>query len=130
DALRVLLNSDQSLTVEAVEHFVRSVQEIPPITEVEVKQTELSEFDSLLDDSDMELSNEFSQGCEDASERAVEAVAAAGDSGQLRSACSSGGEGDAQLRAIPTGVDDAGERASTRAADRASAARLEAAAGQ
>ena len=130
DALRVLLNREQELTAQAVEQFVRSNEQAPAITEVEVEQTDLSEFDSLLDELDMEVCDEFSQGCENALERTVAAVASAGVSGVLRGVGSPGGQGDAELRTVPAGVDEAGERTSTGAADRTPSAGLEAPAGE
>jgi hypothetical protein len=47
-ALRVLLSSDEPLTADAVEKLVRSGQELPPLTEVNVEAVDLTAYDVLL----------------------------------------------------------------------------------
>jgi hypothetical protein len=47
-ALRVLLCSDEPLTAEAAQRLVRSGQELPPVTEVNVEPVDLAAYDVLL----------------------------------------------------------------------------------
>ena len=47
-ALRVLLSGDQPLSADAVETLVRSGQELPPVTEVNVELVDLTAYDVLL----------------------------------------------------------------------------------
>lgn len=48
DALRVLLEKEQSITVEAVASMVRSEEQIIPATEIRINDIDLSSYDALL----------------------------------------------------------------------------------
>ncbi len=62
EALRVLLDRDETLTAESVEQFVAAGQEPPAVTDVTVEETDLSSFDELF--ADKEVCDGFEQGCE------------------------------------------------------------------
>ena len=48
DVLRVLLGNEEPLTPKAVKTMVRSVQEIPPVTDIVVAPVDLTAYDQLL----------------------------------------------------------------------------------
>ena len=48
DALRVLLNQEESIDARVVKAMVLSGQEIPPVTDILVDAVDLSAYDQLL----------------------------------------------------------------------------------
>ena len=48
DALRMLLDSRQAVSVRAVKDLLKSGQKVPPTHEVEVSEVNLSNYDALL----------------------------------------------------------------------------------
>lgn len=62
DALRVLLDRDQAVSLVAVEEFLQGEQEAPPPTDVTVAAVDLSSFDELF--TDKEVWHGYGHGCE------------------------------------------------------------------
>lgn len=95
DALRLLIEREQTITFEAVEAIVRRADEIPSATDVEVEEADLSAFDCLLDMEDDDEIHERDD-CR-AADVATEGIALADLSGAVRGIGPPGGGGDAQL---------------------------------
>jgi len=49
DALRALIDQEQSITLEAIEAMVRSDEQMPSVTEVAIPKVDLAAYDALLD---------------------------------------------------------------------------------
>jgi hypothetical protein len=54
DALRILIDAEQSITAKTVEALVKSGQTPPPVTEVEIDAVDLGLYDGLLDGFELE----------------------------------------------------------------------------
>jgi hypothetical protein len=62
EALRTLLMSDRSVTLEAVEELVKRAEKVPAVTDVTVEDVNLLDFDDLL--LHKEVWDGFQGGCE------------------------------------------------------------------
>lgn len=76
-ALTDLLAQDQAISFEGVEALVLSPREPTSMVEVDVKEADLSAFDELLDDKEVD----HDAGCEDGTDRWLEGIAPADVSG-------------------------------------------------
>jgi hypothetical protein len=81
DALRVLLDRQEAITVEAVRAFVVGEQEAPAATAVRVAEVDLQLFDALL--SDKEAWDGGQHGCARAADWALAGIASAGVPGEF-----------------------------------------------
>ena len=81
EALRMLLDREETLTVESVEEFVAAGPAPPVVTDVTVEETDLSSFDELF--TDKEVCDGFEQGCESDADWLSEGAAPAYVSGDL-----------------------------------------------
>ncbi len=125
--LRRLLAEDGLLTFAAV--AAQLLRGAAPVlaTDVVIEATDLGVFDQLL--TEQEVNDAEGTGCREAGELAA-GVALADDPCELCGSGTAGGEGDAELRAVPAGTVRARESGTADEADRASAARVATAAGE
>ena len=138
DALRILIAEGKPVVVDEIRQAVKRQLQAPPVTDVDVEQPDLHEFDSLLNDPDMEVtsheqddkheedkhddqSGDISQTeqraeCQDdgGTDGAVARVAPAGVSRPLSGACGSSVGGVAQPHRVPCGVNGTGVPDTTR----------------
>jgi len=150
EALRVLLASDEPLSLAAVEAFVRRGQQAPQVTDVVVEPTDLASFDVLLTNREVvdDQEDEHGSGGDGhagdghagdghagdrsavAADVVLEGAAPADDAGQLCGAGAAGAQGDAVVRAVPVGTGAGGVRGAACAPDRAAAASVAVALGE
>ena len=135
EALRVLLASDQPLSLAAVEGFVRRGQQAPQVTDVVVEPTDLASFDVLLTnrevvDDEADEHGSAGDGSAGAADGVLEGAALADDAGVLCGAGAAGAQGDAVVRAVPVGAGAGGVRSAACAPDRAATASVAVALGE
>lgn len=107
DALRVLLAEERDISAAAIEEFMRRRQQAPPATEVSVAAVDLASFDELL--SHKEVDDGQNIECQDAIDRLSERTAFTDDASAVRGPGSSGGAGDAVVRAVFVGAEPGGD---------------------
>src|SRR5512144_2251949 len=128
EALRLSLDGDPPLCVDAVAEAVRLGRRPPAVTDVTVIDVDLTMYDRLLQPG--EGHEHEPAGHEGPADRAAQGPAPAGDAGGLRGAGASGTTGVTELRAIPAGADGAGAPGAARQPGRAAPAGVAAAAGE
>jgi hypothetical protein len=125
-ALRLLIESEQALSLAAVQALLGAGSSAPAPTAVTVPPADLGAFDTLF----MEKWHEPEQRREGKPADVPERAPLARDAGGLRGASAAGGEGDAVVRAVSVGAEPAGMRQPAGAPHRASAAAIAAAGGE
>lgn len=123
EALRVLLQTNQPPSREAVEKLLQTGEPAPPVTAVWVCQTDLSCFDDLF--TNKEVLDETKQGRQGDADGESEGTASADDPGDLRGAGPSRRTGDVGLRAVSSGTGRGRMRAAPDHAGRTDAAAIE-----
>jgi hypothetical protein len=126
--LVALLKEDGRMDAAAVGEKLRQQDQVQQGTEVTVAAVDLSLYDALLDGKEVEGGE--GQGREGAAGRLSEGAAPASLPDQLRGAGATGTAGGTELRAVPAGAGPARVPGAAEQARRASAARLEVAAGE
>lgn len=121
-----LLQEDGRMDAVAVMERLRQRGHVGQASEVTVAAVDLSQYDALLEGKEAE----DGEGCEGSVGSVPEGTAPADVPVQLRGASVSGTAGGAELRAVPAGPGAAGVSGAAEQACRASAARVEAAAGE
>jgi hypothetical protein len=119
-ALRVLIDGEQTPSRVAVEALLHAGEPTPAATAVSVPPADLASFDTLF----TENWHEPEQGCKGQPDRVFEGTASADDAGELRGASPACAPGDAVVRAVSPGVVSAGVREPAGQPDRASAAAI------
>jgi hypothetical protein len=127
-ALAALLDAGGPLDADCVQERLRQHGPIRPVTDVTVAAVDLAVYDALLDGKEAEDGE--GQGHQADAGGLSEGVAPAGLSGQLRGDGAQGPAGGAEFRAVPAGAGPARVPAAAEPADRATAGRLGAAAGE
>jgi hypothetical protein len=122
------LKEDGRMDAAAVGERLRQQGQFQQATEVTVAAVDLSLYDALLDGK--EADDGEGQGREGEAGSVSEGTAPASLPEQLRGAGASGAAGGTELRAVPAGAGPAGVPGAAEQARRASAARVEAAAGE
>jgi hypothetical protein len=123
-----LLKEGGRMDAAVVTARLRQQGQAPQATEVTVAAVDLSSYDALLDGKEAEDGE--GQGREGEAGSVSEGAAPASLPEQLRGAGAAGATGGTELRAVPAGAGAAGVPGAAEQARRASAARLEAAAGE
>ena len=136
EALRHLLKEGRAVSAAAVTTLLCVGSSWSPLTEGSVAAVDLRSFDELLTDwevgvsNDKEVSDAWGTGCQEEAGGVAAGTAPADDPERLRGAGPAGGEGVAELRAVPAGGVRAREPGTTDEADRAFAASVVPAAGE
>ena len=126
-ALRELLTREQPISASAVKAWLTSATAPTPITEVLIEAVDLSCFDVLFTDKEVPHESGSSEGTIGS---AAQGAAPADGALELRGVGPAGGNGDAQLRALPVEPVRSGMPGTTPPQDRASAAAIVPAAGE